>query len=54
MHLIYNRMSVFRQFNGIMLKLAKASWLFVKGQLSKSGQLNLNNRVVVTKICIMT
>ena len=37
------------QFNSVMLNLAKSNWLFIKGHLSKTGRLNLNNCVVVTK-----
>ena len=45
-----NQMPVSCQFNGVMPKLAKSNWLFVKGHSLKSGRLKSNNCVVVTKL----
>ena len=36
-HLNNNQTSAFCQFNGVTLKLAKSTWLLVKGYLSKIG-----------------
>ena len=50
----YNQTPVFCQLNGVMLKLAKANWLFVQGRLLRCGRLNLNNYVVVIETRITT